>query len=178
MFTRCSLGEGGTRLSACGPRRRLLRSPSPPSPPRDVISTPGQATCSASTPAGGSPRPPPIRQVWGGCTSRQVLTPVPRVYLSAMLAAPAPSDSPGTPRLCRGCFPPSRSSPRSDCPQLHGTVLRHAPRCGSLTPTRTTSASRRTDTSYNTRLAGPSPACSAQSAAIHSRQSSAAKAGK
>ena len=46
-----------------------------------------------------------------------------------------------------GLLPPSRTSPRSGCPQHHGTALRHAPRWWSLTPTRTTSASWRTDTS-------------------------------
>jgi hypothetical protein len=80
VFTCCSLTEGGTRLSACGIRRRLLRSRSSPAPPEDSDSFPERSACP-------SLRQPAIRArpisagFRGGYTSRQVMTPVPRVYL-------------------------------------------------------------------------------------------------
>src|SRR5665648_208486 len=107
MFTCCSLAEGGTRLSACGLidgysvviRRR----------PHPGAVTPHPSSPPANTAAGGSPRPPQIRQVRGGSTSRQVITPVPRVYLFGTLAAPTPSDGADVTRLCQGCSrPPGR----------------------------------------------------------------------
>jgi len=63
------------------PHQHLLRSHSLLTPPRDRYSTPQQSTHRQS-PADGAPRPPQIHRVRDGCTSRQVLTPVPRVYLS------------------------------------------------------------------------------------------------
>jgi hypothetical protein len=39
---------------------------------------------------------------------KDVLTPVPRVLLSATLAGPAPSGGAGTSRLCQGCSCPPR----------------------------------------------------------------------
>src|SRR5664280_2085624 len=41
------------------------------------------------------------------------------VHLPVSLAGPAPSGSTGASRRCRGCCPPSPSSPGSGCPQLH-----------------------------------------------------------
>jgi len=38
--------------------------------------------------------------------------------LSALLAAPTPSDSPGASRRCQGCLPPFPAAPGSGCPQL------------------------------------------------------------
>src|SRR5690349_20731416 len=40
-----------------------------------------------------------------------VITPVPRVLLSATLAGPAPSGGAGTSRLCQGCSRPPRHHP-------------------------------------------------------------------
>jgi pantetheine-phosphate adenylyltransferase len=45
-----------------------------------------------------------------------------------------------TTAYCVRRLPPSRSSPRSDCPQLHGPGYGQDRGGGSLTPTRTTSA--------------------------------------
>ena len=42
---------------------------------------------------------------------KDVMTPVPRVLLSATLAGPAPSGGAGTPRLCQGCSRPPRHHP-------------------------------------------------------------------
>ena len=39
--------------------------------------------------------------------------------LSALLAAPARSDSPRASRRCQGCLPPFPAAPGSGCPQLH-----------------------------------------------------------
>jgi hypothetical protein len=39
--------------------------------------------------------------------------------LSALLAAPARSDSPRASRRCQGCLPSFPAAPGSDCPQLH-----------------------------------------------------------
>ncbi len=80
VFTCCSLAEGGTRLSACGTRRWLLRSHSPPAPPGESNSFPERSGCPV-TPTASRPRPPHIRRVRGGNTSRQVMTPVSLVYL-------------------------------------------------------------------------------------------------
>ena len=53
--------------------------------------------------AGTHRDPARIHRVRAGRASRGVTTPVPRVYLPVLLTAPAPSGSPGTTRLCRGC---------------------------------------------------------------------------
>jgi hypothetical protein len=63
MLTRCSLTEGCTRLFACGTRRRLLRSRSPPTPPGRGYSHPGQATRSLAQQV--AHRRPHIRGVGG-----------------------------------------------------------------------------------------------------------------
>ena len=42
---------------------------------------------------------------------KDLMTPVPRVLLSATLAGPAPSGSTGTSRLCQGCSRPPRHHP-------------------------------------------------------------------
>jgi hypothetical protein len=68
---------------------------------------------------------------------KDLMTPVPRVLLSATLAGPAPSGSTGTSRLCQGCFPPSPAPPGSGCPQLHRPATT-GQRRRSLTSTRTT----------------------------------------
>ena len=120
-------------------------------PPADVV-TPPQQGPPTRQPAGldawAAHRARPVSVRFEAVTtSRQVLTPVPRVYLFALLAVLTPSDSSGPPRLCQGCFPPTRTSLRADCPQLRGSLLRQEPRRWSLTPARTTSASWRTVTS-------------------------------
>ena len=53
--------------------------------------------------AGTHRDPARIRRVRAGRASRGVTAPVPRVYLPVLLTAPAPSGSPGTTQLCRGC---------------------------------------------------------------------------
>lgn len=127
MFTRCSLDEGGTRLSACGHDGGYSVVVHHHPHPVIVTRTPGQSPHHTLRQEAHRARPRSVR-LEAVRTSRQVITPVPLVYLFVMLAAHAPSDSAGPPRLRRGCFPPNRSSPRPDCPQLHGTALRHAPR--------------------------------------------------
>jgi hypothetical protein len=47
---------------------------------------------------------------------KDVMTPVPRVLLSATLAGPAPSGSTDTSRLCRGCSHPPRHHPDQAAP--------------------------------------------------------------
>src|SRR5262249_42705290 len=47
---------------------------------------------------------------------KDVITPVPRVLLSATLAGPAPSGSAKTSRLCRGCSHPPRHHPDQAAP--------------------------------------------------------------
>src|SRR5215471_1021965 len=49
---------------------------------------------------------------------KDVITPVPRVLLSAMLAGPAPSGSAGTLRLCQGCSRPPRHHPDQAAPSF------------------------------------------------------------
>src|SRR5262249_40727859 len=49
-------------------------------------------------------------------TLKDVITPVPRVLLSATLAGPAPSGRTGTSRLCRGCSHPPRHHPGQAAP--------------------------------------------------------------
>lgn len=59
VFTRCSLTEGGTRLSACGTHRRLLRSHSPPAPPGESNSSPGRSVCPSLRQTAHAPAPDP-----------------------------------------------------------------------------------------------------------------------
>jgi hypothetical protein len=47
---------------------------------------------------------------------KDLMTPVPRVLLSATLAGPAPSGSAGTSRLCQGCSHPPRHHPDQAAP--------------------------------------------------------------
>jgi hypothetical protein len=76
---------------------------------REANNSPVRFTQLWRTDRRGEPRPPQIRQVRGGSTSRQVVTPVPRVYLSGTLAAPTHSDGADATRLCQGCSrPPGR----------------------------------------------------------------------
>ncbi len=80
MFTRCSLDEGGTQLSACGIADDYH------SVVTFIVGLDDHCHSTATEftlhkPKGDAPRPPHIRQVGGGCTSRQVMTLVPRVYL-------------------------------------------------------------------------------------------------
>ena len=49
---------------------------------------------------------------------RSVLSLVPHVHLSVLLAGPGPSDSTGPFRRCQGCCPPSPLFQGSGCPQL------------------------------------------------------------
>lgn len=74
---------------------------------------------------------------------RGVKTLVPRVHLLLMLAGPRPSGSAGLSRRCRGCLPPSPSSPGSGCPQLRYAAAT-AQRRRSFTSARLHSASWRT----------------------------------
>lgn len=74
---------------------------------------------------------------------RGVQTLVPLVYLSVLLAEPAPSSSTDTTRRCQGRCPPSPPSRGSGCPQLQSTAAT-AEKWRSLTSTRSNSASRRT----------------------------------
>jgi hypothetical protein len=63
-------------------------------------------------------------------------------------ACPTQASGSGNPsRLCQGCLPPSRASPRSDCAQLHRTAAT-ARRGGSLTHPRIHDASWRTATAW------------------------------
>jgi hypothetical protein len=50
---------------------------------------------------------------------KDVITPVPRVLLSATLTGPAPSGSTGHVPALSGPLPPSPAPPGSGCPQLH-----------------------------------------------------------
>jgi hypothetical protein len=68
---------------------------------------------------------------------KDLMTPVPRVLLSATLAGPAPSGSADTSRLLSGLLPPSPAPPGSGCPQLHRPAATGRRR-RSLTSTRTT----------------------------------------
>ena len=68
---------------------------------------------------------------------KDVITPVPRVLLSATLAGPAPSGSTGHVPALSGLLPPSPAPPRSGCPQLHRPAATRRRR-RSLTSTRTT----------------------------------------
>src|SRR5205823_12050084 len=68
---------------------------------------------------------------------KDVITPVPRVLLSATLAGPAPSGSTGYVPALSGLLPPSPAPPGSGCPQLHRPAATGRRR-RSLTSTRTT----------------------------------------
>jgi hypothetical protein len=64
--------------------------------------------------------PAHIRQVGaGGLLLRGFQMLVPHVHLSVLLAGPESSDSADPFRRCQGCLPPSFSSQKSGCPQLH-----------------------------------------------------------
>jgi hypothetical protein len=66
----------------------------------------------AATASGGTHRARPISTRFEPVpTLKDVITPVPRVLLSATLAGPAPSGSTGTSRLCQGCSHPPRHHP-------------------------------------------------------------------
>jgi len=82
-------------------------------------SFPNPARESPAQPGRRAPRPSPYLPDLSWCVLlRGFRPPVPRVHLPFSLDGPAPSGSPGTSRRCRGCLPPSPSSPGSGCPQL------------------------------------------------------------
>lgn len=113
---------------------------------------PGKVTRSRAvwlpvTPTASCPRPPHIRRVGGGYTSRQVMTPVPRVYLFGLARRAHAIQRCWRDTALSGLLPPTRASPRPGCPQLPKPCYGRASRCRSFTSIRTTSASRRTVTS-------------------------------
>ena len=65
----------------------------------------------ASVDGGTAPHPAQIRQVQAGVPVKDVITPVPRVLLSATLTGPSPSGSAEPARLCQGCSRPPRHHP-------------------------------------------------------------------
>jgi hypothetical protein len=77
---------------------------------------------------------------------RGVTKPVSRVYLPVSLTAPAPSGSPGTTRLCRGCSRPPRR-PAAQAASSFTPPLRRRSDGRSSTSIRTNSASWRTSLS-------------------------------
>ena len=87
--------------------------------------------------------PARIHRVRAGRASRGVTTPVPRVYLPVLLTAPAPSGSPGTTRLCRGCSRPPRR-PADQAASSFTPPLRRQGDKGLPPPSGTDSASWRT----------------------------------
>ena len=106
--------------------------------------TPGQAGRGDLSQMGTRCDPAHVRQVRGWWVHlRGVQTLVPHVYLSVLLAEPAPSGSSGTTRRCQGRCPPSPPSQGSGCPQLQPAAAT-ARKWWSLTSTRSNSASRRT----------------------------------
>jgi hypothetical protein len=118
---------------------RLRRRPSPWPPHRQVDPPTGQiAHC---TPA---PCPPGLSR----CHAYGALPLVPLVCPLISLADPDPSGSPGSSRLCQRCFPPSPTSPGSDCAQLPPGCCDSPARrsCTSLD----SQASRRTSASWRT----------------------------
>ena len=84
--------------------------------------------------AGARHCPAHIRQIGAGVfVLRGVRSLVPHVHLPVLLAGPAPSGSTGTSRRCRGCFPPSPTSPRIRLPPAPTAPLRW-PGDGGLSP--------------------------------------------
>ena len=96
--------------------------------------------------AGTHRNPARIHRVRAGRASRGVTTPVPRVYLPVLLTAPAPSGSPGTTRLCRGCSRPPRR-PAAQAASSFTPPLRRQGDKGLPPPSGTDSASWRTTSS-------------------------------
>ena len=64
---------------------------------------------------------------------RSVQPLVPHVHLPVLLAGPRPSDGASPSRRCQGCLPPSPSSQRSGCPQLHRAAATTRRRCPFIT---------------------------------------------
>ena len=77
--------------------------------------------------AGARRRQPRSTRFRAGAASRGCHTPVPRVLLSVTLAGPAPSGSPDTSRLCRGCSRPHRRFPDQAAPSF-AALLRQGQR--------------------------------------------------
>ena len=96
--------------------------------------------------AGTHRDPARIHRVRAGRASRGVTAPVPRVYLPVLLTAPAPSGSPGTTRLCRGCSRLPRR-PADQAASSFTPPLRRQGDKGLPPPSGTDSASWRTTSS-------------------------------
>jgi hypothetical protein len=88
---------------------RVRRSPSP-WPPGVQSQLPRRESRRVNT--GGTRRVRPrSTRLEPAAFLKDVITPVPRVLLSATLAGPAPSGGAGTSRLCQGCSRPPRHHP-------------------------------------------------------------------
>jgi hypothetical protein len=86
---------------------------------RDLLTdTPSRLRSRPSTPDGRALHPGPYPPDLSRCLAYGALPLVPVVYRLISLAGPNPSGSTRPSRLCQRCFPPSPTSPGSDCPQL------------------------------------------------------------
>ena len=92
-----------------------------------------------------------------GIRSRGVTQPISHVYLPVSLTAPAPSGSPGTTRLCRGCSRPPRR-PADQAASCFTPPLRRQGDRGLPPPSGPNSASWRTFLAYTFPSRSPRPA--------------------
>ena len=92
-----------------------------------------------------------------GIRSRGVTQPISHVYLPVSLTAPAPSGSPGTTRLCRGCSRPPRR-PADQAASCFTPPLRRQGDRGLPPPFGPNSASWRTFLAYTFPSRSPRPA--------------------
>ena len=133
-----STGEAPSYAPATSPRLRRRHSPWPPRPA--TLTNRGVPNTAVLVRIADQPRSTGF-ELAGDLRSVKAL--VPLVRLPVLLAGPGPSGSPDPSRRCRGCLPPSPSSPGSGCPQLRHAAAT-ARRWRSLTSTRYCSASWRT----------------------------------
>ena len=123
-----------------------------------VASKPRQMRPSLKFPAsprkrrtGAHRKPARIHRVRAGELSRDVTSPVPRVYLPVSLTAPGPSGSAEPTRLCRGCSRPPRRPP-AQASSSFTPPLRRRSNGRSLTSIRNNSASWRTISQLEQRI--------------------------
>src|SRR6476620_6546600 len=109
----CTPGEAPSYAPAISPRLRRRLSPWPPR--RATLTHPEVPNTKVLVRIADQPESTEL-ELAGDL--RGVKTLVPLVRLPALLAGPGPSGSTGPSRRCRGCLPPSPTSPGSGCPQL------------------------------------------------------------
>src|SRR5450755_2488579 len=115
-----SLGGVGAQLFPCGLVVTITR-PLATRPPNDATKPSSRAGFPAIPPGSRAPLARPISIGFEPGASLEGVQSLVHSHhtLSALLAAPARSDSPRASRRCQGCLPSFPSALGSDCPQLH-----------------------------------------------------------